>query len=80
VRAQIRATGAIGAYVADFACRERKLVVEVDGGQHEENARDIVRDRFLLSEGYRVLRFWNTDVLQNREGVLLAILNALETT
>ncbi len=69
----------IGVYVADFACRERRLVIEVDGGQHAESARDAARDRFLRGEGYRILRFWNTDVLQNREGVLAVILNELGT-
>jgi len=67
----------IGPYVADFVCRDHKLVLEVDGGQHAESARDAARDRFLRGEGYRILRFWNTDVLQNREGVLSAILNDL---
>ena len=67
----------IGPYVADFVCRECSLVVEVDGGQHADNSHDAARHRFLRSEGYRILRFWNTDMLQNREGVLLAILNEL---
>ncbi|MEA2988415.1 MAG: hypothetical protein QOG83_1126 [Alphaproteobacteria bacterium] len=71
---------AIGPYVADLVCRERKLVVEVDGGQHAENVRDRARDAFLISEGYRVLRFWNHDVLQNINGVLETILLSLNST
>jgi very-short-patch-repair endonuclease len=67
----------IGPYVADFVCRERKLVVEVDGGQHAENNRDAIRDDFLRREGYQVIRFWNVDVLRNKEGVLTFILDAL---
>jgi very-short-patch-repair endonuclease len=69
---------AIGKYVADFVCREKMLVVELDGGQHADSASDRVRDPKLRAEGYRVLRFWNNEVLSNREGVLLAILSALE--
>jgi len=68
---------AIGPFIADFVCRERKLIIEVDGGQHAESQRDAVRDAYLAREGYRVMRFWNNDVLTNREGVLLTILDAL---
>ncbi|MBR1152222.1 endonuclease domain-containing protein [Bradyrhizobium sp. JYMT SZCCT0428] len=60
-------------YVCDFVCRERRLVVEVDGGQHNESDVDVIRDRRLGEEGYRVLRFWNNDVLGNIEGVLVTI-------
>jgi very-short-patch-repair endonuclease len=52
----------VGPYVIDFACLVRKLVVEVDGGQHAENPRDKVRDDYLRNKGFRVLRFWNNDV------------------
>ena len=69
---------AIGPYIADFVCRDKNLVIEVDGGQHAENPRDLVRDSYLSNEGYRVLRFWNNDVLSNREDVLLMILDALK--
>ncbi len=68
----------IGPYVADFACRDRRLVVELDGGQHSENKRDEDRDTFLTKQGYRVLRFWNNDVMSNRHGVLEAILRQLK--
>ena len=60
-------------YICDFVCRERRLVIEVDGGQHNESAADAIRDRRLMDEGYRVLRFWNNDVLGNTEGVLTTI-------
>jgi len=63
----------IGPCIADFVCRERGLVIEVDGGQHAESSQDAVRDKFLRGEGYRILRIWNKDMLQNREGVILAI-------
>jgi len=60
----------IGRYIVDFICFEKKLIVEVDGGQHAENADDKTRDQWLNERGYRVLRFWNNEVLENREGVL----------
>ena len=63
----------IGNYVCDFVCREKFLIVEVDGGQHSESATDTIRDRRLGEEGYIVLRFWNNDVLGNIEGVLVTI-------
>jgi very-short-patch-repair endonuclease len=63
----------IGGYVCDFVCRERFLVVEVDGGQHSESAADEIRDRRLAEDGYRVLRFWNNEILGNLEGVLASI-------
>jgi very-short-patch-repair endonuclease len=63
----------ISGYVCDFACRERFLIVEVDGGQHSESAADAIRDHRLAEDGCRVLRFWNNDVLGNLEGVLAAI-------
>jgi very-short-patch-repair endonuclease len=59
----------IGPYVVDFVCRERRLVIEVDGGQHAESSRDAVRDQWLVERRYRVLRFWNNEVLENIEGV-----------
>ena len=63
----------IGRYICDFVCREKRVVIEVDGGQHNDSAEDVVRDRYLIAEGYRVLRFWNNDVLGNLEGVLTTI-------
>jgi very-short-patch-repair endonuclease len=66
----------IGPYICDFLCRERLLVVEVDGGQHAESRRDAVRTAHLEGEGYQILRFWNNDVLGNVEGVLQVIVEA----
>lgn len=71
---------AIESFIVDFVCREKKLIVEVDGGQHAENPADVVRDAQLVAAGYRVLRFWNHDVLKNRNGVLKVILEALNST
>ena len=67
----------IGPYVVDFLCREKKLVIEVDGGQHAESARDRVRDEYLRGDGFHVLRFWNSDVITNSDGVLITILREL---
>jgi very-short-patch-repair endonuclease len=63
----------VGNYICDFVCRDKLLVIEVDGGQHNDSAVDAVRDRYLIGEGYRVLRFWNNDVLGNLDGVLMTI-------
>jgi very-short-patch-repair endonuclease len=63
----------IGRYICDFVCREKLVVIEVDGGQHSESVRDEVRDRYLRTQGYLVMRFWNNDVLSNIEGVLTVI-------
>ncbi len=71
---------AIASYVVDFVCREKRLIIEVDGGQHADNPRDRVRDAALAAEGYHVLRFWNSDVLSNKDGVLTVILAKLQGT
>ena len=69
----------MGRYIVDLVCIEEKLVVEVDGGQHaEEREYDRERERWLEAQGYRVLRFWNNEVLEEMEGVEEAILGALE--
>ena len=68
---------AIESFIVDFVCRERKLIIEVDGGQHSENANDRARDAVLMAAGFRVLRFWNSDVFKNKNGVLEVIANAL---
>jgi very-short-patch-repair endonuclease len=68
----------IGPYIVDFFCPEAKLVVEVDGGQHNaEEAKDEKRTCWLEERGYRVIRFWNNDVLSNTDGVVLAVLEEL---
>jgi len=69
---------AIGSFIVDFASRDKKLIVEVDGGQHADSVRDRVRDEVLRADGYRILRFWNSDVPANRDGVLSVILAKLE--
>jgi len=66
----------IGKFIVDFVCHKRRLIIEVDGGQHATSKADIERDRWLASKNYRVLRFWNSDVLQNRDGVLQTIVEA----
>ncbi|WP_445487448.1 endonuclease domain-containing protein [Rhodopseudomonas sp. RCAM05734] len=64
----------IGKYVADFACMERKLLVEVDGSQHAERASDVERTKWLEDQGFRILRFWNNEVLNETNAVLEIIL------
>ena len=69
----------IGRYIADFVCFEGKLIVEVDGSQHGEIAeRDDERTSWLGSQGFKVLRFWNHDLLENIEGVWELIREALK--
>ncbi len=71
----------IGPYIVDFACLAARVVVEVDGGQHlDDTRRDERRTAWLEERGYRVVRFWNPDVLTNTEGVLEEILSALTDT
>jgi BirA family biotin operon repressor/biotin-[acetyl-CoA-carboxylase] ligase len=60
-------------FVVDFACRPLKLAIELDGGQHADNAADEARTRVIEAHGYRVIRFWNNDVLANTDGVLILI-------
>jgi very-short-patch-repair endonuclease len=70
----------IGPYVADFACLKARLLIELDGGHHSDDAiaaKDEARTRWLRSEGYRVLRFWNAELSENMKGVLDTIYAAL---
>ena len=67
----------IGNSIADFACRQAKLVIEVDGGQHADNLADGARTLEIEAHGYTVIRFWNSDVLGNTDGVLLRIAETL---
>jgi very-short-patch-repair endonuclease len=69
----------IAPYIVDFACLERHLIVEADGGQHADSVSDRRRDAYLGSRGFQVLRFWNNDVLQNPGGVFDMIYAALHT-
>ncbi|HEV2303186.1 MAG TPA: DUF559 domain-containing protein [Stellaceae bacterium] len=67
----------IGPYYADFICRERRLVVELDGGQHAESLTDPRRDAELSALGYRIIRIWNNDMVENAAGVLQMLLSEL---
>src|SRR5271167_3227267 len=64
----------VGPYIVDFLCVGARLIVEADGSQHAENGRDKARDAYLARERWKVLRFWNYDVMRNRESVLDTIL------
>jgi very-short-patch-repair endonuclease len=68
----------LGPYCVDFVCRERRLIIEVDGGQHADSASDRRRDACLNTLGYRVIRVWNNEVLGNLEGVLQMLASELE--
>ena len=68
----------VGPFIADFVCFESRLVVELDGGQHAESYRDEKRDRWFTTNGFRVLRFWNNEVLSNIEGVVTQLAQALK--
>jgi very-short-patch-repair endonuclease len=67
----------VGPFFRDFVCRERKLVIKVDGGQHADSQSEKIRERYLIGDGYRTIRFWDNDVLTNIEGVLLEIQTTL---
>ncbi|MFC3695407.1 endonuclease domain-containing protein [Chenggangzhangella methanolivorans] len=69
----------IGGYIADFACRRAKLVIEVDGGQHCESVTDVARTAEMEALGWRVLRFWNNEVLLNPQGVRELVVEALRS-
>jgi very-short-patch-repair endonuclease len=77
--AKFRRQQPIGPFIADFVCQQSRLIIEVDGGQHAESVSDQRRTEFLESKGYRLLRFWNNDILENLEGVADFILAALAT-
>ncbi len=68
----------IGRYYVDFVCRDRRLIVELDGGQHSDRQEDRPRDSELCALGYRVIRIWNNDVVENLDGVLETLLSELE--
>ena len=68
----------IDGYIVDFLCPAKRLIIEVDGGQHSPE-RDGRRTAYLERQGFRVIRFWNQDVLQNLDGVWTMIAEALNT-
>ena len=68
----------IGDYIVDFVCLEKKLIIECDGSQHVNSQSDVVRTEFLEKEGYRILRFWNNDILYHIDGVYLKIQEELK--
>jgi very-short-patch-repair endonuclease len=71
----------LGPYIVDFVCLEKRVVVEVDGGQHAQDASlDAKRDRWLRDEGFVVLRFWNNDVLKNIDSVKEEVYKTLQST
>jgi very-short-patch-repair endonuclease len=76
---KFRRQHAIGRYVVDFVNLEKKVVVEMDGGQHTLDLGDKIRDEWLRAEGYKVLRFWDNQVLSDLEGVLETIREFLFT-
>ena len=70
---------AIGNYIPDFICIEKKLIIELDGSQHlEQEEYDEERTKYLNSLGYKVIRFWNNEVTNNIDSVILAIIHAME--
>lgn len=66
-------------YVADFLCHSASLIIELDGSQHADSAQDMNRDAVMEIAGYRVIRFWNTEVFENLEGVLEEIRQAVRS-
>ena len=78
---KFRRQQAIGRYVVDFVCLEKSLIIEVDGGQHAiERAKDIEREKWLRERGFRIVRFWNNDVLKNPDGVVERIVEEINNT
>ncbi|MEK7354117.1 MAG: endonuclease domain-containing protein [Chloroflexota bacterium] len=79
-RVKFRRQQPIGSYIVDFVSFDRMLIIELDGGQHDElsnRAKDEQRTNYLEGRGYKVMRFWNNDVLQNVDGVLVRIMETL---
>ena len=65
-------------YIVDFICFEKKLIIELDGGQHCENLNDVKRDEYLKNKGFSVLRFWNNEISENLNGCLETIKQHLD--
>jgi len=71
----------VGPYVADFCCRSRKLIIEVDGGGHntqEQRVRDAYRSKYLIKCGYRIMRVWSNELINNADGVMEGVLRELQ--
>jgi very-short-patch-repair endonuclease len=77
-RYKFRRQHPIGHYVVDFACTKCALVIEIDGGQHSDRTTDACRTAWLESQGWKVMRFWNNEVLANTGGVIETILRTLK--
>ncbi|MDE2938004.1 MAG: endonuclease domain-containing protein [Chloroflexota bacterium] len=78
---RFRRQAPIGPYIVDFVCFEKRLIIEVDGGHHlEQQSTDAKRTKWLESQGFRVIRFWNSQVLNEMEAVRESIYNAVAGT
>jgi len=80
---KFRRQHALGPYIVDFICLAQKLIIELDGGQHgepENAAKDTERTAWLEERGYKVIRFWNNDVLENMDAVLIRIQDELKAS
>jgi very-short-patch-repair endonuclease len=66
-------------YIVDFVCLDHRLIVEADGSQHADSRDDVRRDAYLKAQGFDVLRYWNTDILTNSDGIATAIVAAVES-
>jgi very-short-patch-repair endonuclease len=76
--AKFRRQWPLGRFFADFCCVEQRLIVEIDGGQHADSQADQIRTEALQELGYRIVRFWNNDVLENIDGVIERLSTLLE--
>ncbi|KQS88459.1 MULTISPECIES: endonuclease domain-containing protein [unclassified Rhizobium] len=70
----------LNGYILDLVCFEARLIIEVDGFQHAENVGDAVRDALFQNEGFRILRFWNEEIVKNLDGVCLTISSELRNS
>lgn len=75
---KFRRQHSIGKYIVDFYCPERKLIIELDGSQHIDNPYDTERTRYLNKLGFKVLRFWDNEINNNLESVLMKIIEKLQ--
>jgi len=76
----IRRQAPVGRYIVDFVCFNRKVIIEADGGQHglsQHAEQDRIRDDFLKSQGYAIVRFWNSEIDANLDGVMEVIMSQL---